>query len=211
MLLTLLLACNPDNIGADRGLKMSDYFPQDGDRKATYKNEDAAIEAQLYVEKQQPSTKVGSVTVWNWAYYRQTDTQKDLLYMVEWAAPSGDGVQIYSYTDVDGNKTSYDPPIIIAPISDYMKAGDAYTTDTNGESWTSTLVEVVPTCEVEWGSITWEECAHFTIENGGDAATDPEFAGDYWQVTTYGTAWFQPSGSDSKWVVLKYDWTPDES
>jgi hypothetical protein len=162
------------------------------------------------MEKEQPSRKSDDGReVWSWATYRKTDDQLDLLYKTEWASPTGDGVWLYSYTDVDGNQTVYDPPIEVAPLTDYMKAGDSYSTDTNGETWTSTLVEVIPTCDVVWGSLTWQECAHFTLDNGADPGTGPAFIGDYWQVTTYGTAWFQPAGQDSKWVVLNYDWKPD--
>lgn len=215
MLLTLLLACNPENIAADRGLKMSDYFPQDGERAATFKNESADIEAQLYAEKEHISTTVDGVDVWTWDYYRKTDEQLDLLYKVQWAAPTGDGVWIYGYVDVaaagDENAApvAYDTPILIAPLTDYMKAGDSFDTETNGETWNSTLVEVLPTCEIYWGSITWTECAHFSITSSTDAGSDALFAGDYWQATTYGTAWFVPSGDSNKWIVLDYAFTAD--
>ena len=49
------------------------------------------------------------------------------------------------------------------------------------------------------------------IDDGdGNEDSDPLFAGEYWQVTTYGTAWFLPSGESSKWVLLDYDYTAPE-
>ena len=202
----LVLACNGSKIGENRGFKMSEYFPQDGERTASWVSEDTEVVERLTAEKFVEPIDQNGVDVYTWNYYHRLDEELTQIYTVDWAAPTGDGVQIYGYIDADGNSTPFDPPIQVAPITDYMNTGDILETETGGATWTSEILDV-GTCEVEWGTLVWESCLHLRIDDGdSNDDNDPGFAGEYWQVTTYGTAWFLPSGESKKWVLYDYDW-----
>lgn len=204
--LVLLAACNGNKIAENKGFKMSEYFPQDGSRAAVYDNEDEGFTSNLRMEKGQEPILVDDVETWQWDVYESTDNDLVLLWSIQWSAPSGDGASILSYTDGAGEKTTFDPPIAVAPITDYMNTGDIIETQTGGTTWTSEILDVGD-CEVLWGTLTWSECIHMRIDDGeGNDADDLPFAGEYWQATSYGTAWFQPSGDASKWVLLDYEW-----
>ena len=208
MLTLLLIACNGNQIGEARGIKMSEYFPQDGERAAVWVNEDAAVEWRLRAEKLPEPTIMNDVEVWTWEYFSRTDEDLEKLYSVQWAAPAGDGVQIYGYGAGEEDITPFDPPIVVAPISDFLDTGEKIETQTGGTTWTVELTEVLATCEVQWGTLTWQSCAHITINDGEENdASDAGFAGEYWQVTQYGTAWFKPSGEENMWILLDYEWT----
>lgn len=203
----LFLACSGGQIAEAPGFKMSEYFPQDGERNAAWVNEDTNVVERLTGEKAPEAIDKNGVAVYTWNYYYRTDDNLELAYTIDWAAPTGDGVLIYGTSDADGNQTAYDPPIQVAPITDYMNTGDVLTTESGGTTWTSEILDV-GNCDVEWGALTWEGCVHVRIDDGDSSNddTDPAFVGDYWQVTTYGTAWFQPSGATTKWVLLDYEW-----
>lgn len=209
LMVSLLFGCSGNNIGENKGFQMSEYFPQDGDRMSIHESEDTEVPYRLRSEKLPDAIMVDDVETWQWDTYQSTDNELVLAWSVQWSAPSGDGVIIHSYTDGAGDKTTFDPPIQVAPITDFMNTGEKIETTTGGATWTSEILDV-GTCEVLWGTLVWENCIHLRLDDGdGNDADDLPFAGEYWQVTSYGTAWFQGSGDTSKWVLLDYEWTPE--
>jgi hypothetical protein len=208
MLIGLLVACNGGGIGEYQGVRISEYFPQDGTRIATYINEDTNVVYKLQAEKFPEPARIDERDVFTWDYYQKTDDEQIKWFSVQWAAPAGDGAYIYGYAEGDASITPYDPPIQIGPIDDTMKNGEEVVTETGGATWTSTLI-ASEDCPVEWGTLEWDQCQHLSV-NDGTPDNAPLFEGEYWQVTSYGTAWFLPAGATSKWVLLDYEWDAEE-
>lgn len=207
LLLGAMLACTGNTIGEYQGVKISEYFPQDGSRTATYINEDTSIVYKLYGEKLPDSELIDDREVYTWNFYQKTDDDLTAYFNIQWSAPAGDGAYIYGYSEGTDAIVPFDPPIGVGPLDDTMANGDVVTTETSGKTWTSTLIESQD-CPVEWGTLDWEACQHMEISDGTPDGS-PLFEGEYWQVTQYGTAWFLPGGASSKWVLLDYEWAPE--
>lgn len=206
MLTLLLLACS-GGAYTTQGTKVSDFFPFDGERNAVYLNDDESVDWELRVEKIDESVVSGR-TVVTMTYSQETDTALTELYAVKWSTLDGDSTLIHAYSEAGGAFTEYDPPISVTSGSGWMRVGDAVSTETGGYSFTSTFVEVVD-CPVKMG-LDWQDCSHFELDDGdGDPNAGPLFAGEYWQVTSYGTAWMLLTGYTDKWNLLDYDWEPD--
>jgi hypothetical protein len=208
LLVPLLLAVGCTGGGSTygyQGLKMSPYFPMDGERQAEYANEDVDnVPWKLEVEKVDETETSGSTEIVTWEQYR--DDTAELVGAVKWSADSSDGIQIHAYAVGTDDFTVFDPPIAVSDNSDYMNRGDSVVTETGGMTFTSTFVEVVD-CPVQWG-LDWEDCVHMRIDDGdGDDTVGPIFAGDYWLVTRYGPAWMHTTGYDDKWNLAHYDWS----
>jgi hypothetical protein len=211
-LLVLLAACTGGTgTTTYKGTKMDDFFPFDGERQATYVNEDASIPYQLEMELAQPSEQVGDREVWTLEYYE--DQTFSLVAGVKWSVENGGSAQIHGWAGPDGSYVMYDPPIDATDPSGYMHVGDSVTTDSGGTTWTSTYVGNED-CPVQWG-LDWENCVHLSISDGGaapssaDPPSRPFFVGDYWLVTRYMTAWMHNAGYDQKWNLADYDYSAE--
>ncbi|MDP2314076.1 MAG: hypothetical protein Q8P41_14335 [Pseudomonadota bacterium] len=205
--LVLLVAC-VDNKPNFPGTKMSPYFPMDGGRQAEYNNEDpTGVPWQLVVEKIEPVEMVDEeeVVTFEWSNH---DTG-EIVGAVKWSASSGDGIKIHAFSVGTGDFTTFDTPVLVSDDDDLMLRDDTVTTETNGYTFTATLVGFED-CTVDWG-LDWEDCAHINLDDGdGDDTTGPIFAGDYWLVQRYGPAWMQLTGYEEKWNLAHYDWDADE-
>ena len=199
----VLLGCQPAAPGYP-GTKMNEYFPFDGEREAEYINDDIEnVPWKLVIEKISPTELVDTAEVveMEWTNF---DTG-DVLGSVRWSSDSSNSVQIHGYSDAAGEYITFDTPIQVTDDSNYMRKGDSVVTETNGFTFTSTLVGV-ESCPVIWTTDDWE-CEHILIDDGdGDDMAGPLFAGDYWLVTRYGPAWMKLTGDDQKWVLGHYDW-----
>lgn len=208
MLITLLAACGPPTTSY-AGLGMSDYFPLDGARAATYTNEDATVPYKLAMEKLQPTSQMDGREVVVFEY--SEDGADTVFYSVGWSTQSGDAVQIHSYSVGAADPITFDPPLQVTDEDDSMRTGESVTFDTTGSdgtSWsvTSTYVEPVPECPTLYTD-KWTDCIHIRIDDGdGDDAVGLPFAGDYTLVTGYGPAWMQLTGDPDLWNLTKYEY-----
>lgn len=184
------------------GVRMSDYFPQDGLRDAEYINDDAAVPFTLLVEKVSPVENVDGVEVVTWEWSR--DDTGARLGAVKWSSVSGDGIHIHAWADGEGAFTTFDTPVAFTDDDDFMETGDSVATTTDGLTFSATFVGLED-CPVAWG-MAWEDCAHVRLDDGdGDDATGPLFAGDYWLAPSWGPAWMAVTGY-AKWDLAHYDW-----
>jgi hypothetical protein len=206
--LVFLVACTGAPGPGFNGTKLSDYFPMEGGRSATYVNADATVPYKLEMEKLDQPEQIGERQVWTFEYYE--DETFSLIAAVKWSNVSGDAAYIHAWAGADGVFTPYDPPISVTADNGYMHVGDVVTTDSGGVTWTSTYVGTED-CPVQWG-LDWEDCAHMKISDGGadpsaaDPATRPFFVGDYWVVPRYMIAWMDVRGYDDKWNLADYDY-----
>lgn len=204
-----LLGC-PGEPPTYKGTHLSpDYFPMDGDRSATYVNQDPEITWAMYVQKVLPVEEgPDGEEVVTWEYWVE---EGDLLATVKWSAENGDAIKIHGWSEGEGEFTTFDTPVLLTPQDGYMNRGEEVTTETNGYTFTSTFVETV-TCPVQWGLDEWE-CVHLELDDGdGDDTTGPFFAGDWYLVTLYGPAWMRLTGytADQLWDLAAYDWLEGE-
>ena len=191
------------------GTKMSDFFPQDGDRQAEYINEDSTnIAWKLVVEKIEPVEMIDEVEVVTWEWSR-SDTG-EVIGSVKWSSNSQDSIRIHGYeVTATGESVMFTTPIAIAPDDDDMLSGESVTTTTDGWTVTSTLVGKED-CSVNWG-MDWEDCVHIRLDDGdGDDMVGLPFAGDYHLVQRYGPAWMHLTGYAEKWNLADYDWSGAE-
>ena len=202
--LALLAAC-VDNAPKFQGTKMSPFFPMDGERQAEYVNEDVdGTPWQLFVEKIEPVERVDEEDVVTFEWSR--DDTAEIVGAVKWSSSSGKGIKIHAYAVGVDDFITFDTPVNVTDDDDLMLRGESVTTETNGYTFTATLVGFED-CPVQWG-IEWEDCAHITLDDGdGDDAAGPIFSGDYWLVQRYGPAWMQLTGFEEKWNLAHYDWS----
>ena len=212
MLLSLALFVGCTGSSTDfPGTRMSDFFPMDGERQAEYVNEDHDnIPWQLAVAKVEPIERVDDedVVTFEWSNY----DSGELVGAVKWSSSSGNGIKIHAYADYTGGSSdfiTFDTPVLVTDDDDTMKRDESVVTETNGYTFTATLVGFED-CPVNWG-LDWEDCAHITLDDGdGDDMVGPNFAGDYWLVQRYGPAWMHLTGYAEKWNLAHYDWVETE-
>ncbi len=183
-----------------KGHNVYDYFPLDGQRSWEYLQNDASIDYVLEVEKLANTSQVGNWQVVPLEYRIQDPLE--ILYTVKWSSDSTDGVLIHAYQAEGEDEVKFDTPVV---FGDYQMAqGDEVVTETNGLTFTGTLVGVEE-CPNHWTS-DWE-CLHMSLTvEGGDP---PPFVGEYWITTGWGTSWFRPEGYDDNWVLDYAEWTPE--
>ncbi|MFZ5476594.1 MAG: hypothetical protein ACOZNI_07445 [Myxococcota bacterium] len=212
----LLAACSGGSTVYKGTGPMSDFFPYDGKREATYyyagvsatSDDDSGDTGQttgvgynLVVRKVEPTETTDGVELVTFAYYSDDGDTETLLGSVKWAS-DGDGVRIYAFAEGTGDFTTFDTPVTFA--ADYMHTGEAVETVTNGYTFTSTYVEQAD-IHVQWG-LDWEGTVHMNLDDGdGDTSTGPFFAGDYWLATRYGPGWMHLTGYDDKWDLADYE------
>lgn len=199
---SLLVACT-DGMQEFKGTKMSDYFPQDGERVAEYTNDDTTTyDWKLRIEKDDQTERVDEEEVVTWEWSRE-DTG-DLLGSVKWSSTSNEGIKIHGYSVGTEEFTTFDTPVLVTDDDDYMNKNESVVTETNGYTFTSTLLGV-ESCPVLWGPDDWE-CVHIVLDDGdGDDTAGPIFAGEYWLVPRYGPAWMILTGYEEKWDLSFYE------
>ena len=200
MLLLSLAACDGNGVNYP-GTTMTDYFPFDGGRDATYVNADTeGVPWHLVTHKVEPTEQFEGREIATFEYSKEDGT---LLYSVKWSVESQQPIQIEGWADGTGEFTMFDPPLVVAEYQ--MHSDSSVTTETGGYSWTSTYYGPED-CPVLWGGLDWTDCAHIRIDDGdGDDNAGPKFAGDYMFVTRYGAAWMTTTGYQ-QWTLSDYDW-----
>lgn len=204
MLLSLatLVACTGLSGPGYKGTQMADYFPLDGDRTSTYYNADTNVGFTLIVEKTFPTERVEGTEIVELEHSKEEDGA--VLGAVKWS--SEDKILIHGWRSGTDAYTTFDTPVVVA--DEYMLSGDVETTETNGATYTSTLVGF-EACPVTWG-VEWDDCAHIKLDDGdGDDSAGPMFAGDYWLVTRYGVAWMKTTGYGEKWDLSNHEYSED--
>jgi hypothetical protein len=203
MLTTLVLLACTGTQPAFKGTQMEEYFPLDGERRAAYGSFEGGNGYDLVVTKVLPTESADGVEIVTFEH--SNEETGEILGAVKWS--NSEGVQIHGYRpDASSDFVTFDTPVIFA--TEYMMRNDAVTTETNGFTFTSTLVGFED-CPVLWGQ-SWTDCAHVRLDDGdGDDASGPLFAGDYWLVTRYGPAWMTTTGVVENWNLKDYDWTPE--
>ncbi len=180
------------------GIVTAHYFPIDGEREATYFNEDTELDLELMVEKVSSGTEDG-VPVVTFAY--STDVSATIG-TVTFSSIEVSGVRIHGYTE-GASSTTFDPPIVLT--ADVMSPGDSIVTSANDLTFTSTHLGFED-CPVYWG-LDWEDCLHLRLDDGdGDDDAGPFFAGEYWLVQRYGPAWMHLTGYRERWNLGHYEW-----
>lgn len=219
--LLLLVACDGGGDIGYPGTKMSDYFPMDGTRIATFANEDQkTFPDNLVVSTVEPREMLDNREVVT-LESRWDDDAQTLAGGVKWSVVEGGDTVITAWSGADGSWTTFDTPVQITDPSGFMHKGDAVVTETNGMTFTSIFSEVVE-CDPIWGA-DWNDCVHMvvcdtdeeTCRNNGpdtspaDAASRPNFVGDYWLVTRYFMSWFVTTGYDTKWNLANHDYVEE--
>jgi hypothetical protein len=206
VLITFLLACQPSTTTYN-GISMSDFFPLDGSRAATYTNADSTVPYKLGMNKVEPTSQADGREVVVLEYGE--DEGDTLFYSVGWSTQAGDAVQVHNYSVGAGELITFDPPLQVTDDDDTMRTGESIifdTTGSDGTAWTvtSTYVEPVPECPTLYTD-KWTDCIHIRIDDGdGDDTVGLPFAGDYTLVTGYGPAYMTVTGDADEWNLTKY-------
>jgi hypothetical protein len=210
------------------GYQMWDHVPLDADRTWTYANDgDAGFE--LAVHKAESPAIQADQDIF---IFEHTNAETgDLLMEVQWSSDSLYGVLIHGYTTyvsapagpgttdsgtpdtgetgdppTVGETVVYDPPVQFA--GERMAPGDSEETVTGGYTFTSSF-PYTEACPNHWTQ-DWNECLKIELDDGdGDDTTGSLIAGEYWLVTRYGIAWFEPTGAPDKWVLKKHACTKE--
>lgn len=191
-MLWLLLACEADP-PQHYGYDVTDHFPLDGERSWDYASDDTSVDHRLDAVLLDTVVERDDVSIHELSY-RNSETGEQLL-AVQWSSDTAYGVLIHGYEDASG-VVSYDDPVTFAEPR--MDVGESV----ESEGFTSTLVGLEG-CPNHWNE-EWDGCLHMAID--GDAP----FAGDYWLVPRYGTAWLQLRDDSDVWVLVKAEWWPDD-
>ncbi len=212
LLLAALQGCNPSNT-AFSGHSISEFFPLHGvKRDAVYKNDDASFTEKMLVEKLSETELSDGTDVSTLEHYLESSTGRTLIGTVEWSSETSDGVRIHGYSDGDGASTAFDPPVAISPSTDkWQTDDDPVCTETGGFTFRSELIGFED-CPVAWGP-DWSDCLHVALVGcSSDCECEEDesgllFVGEYWQVSTYGTAWKQDADKtvDQKWNLLSIE------
>jgi hypothetical protein len=206
VLITLFIACDPGTVGYS-GTSMSEFFPLDGSRAATYTNDDASVPYKLAMQKIEPTTQGENREIVVLEY--SEDEGDTLFFSVGWSVQAGDAVQVHNYSVGTGELITFDPPLQITDDDDAMRTGESIvfdTTGSDGSAWTvtSTYVEPVPECPTLYTD-KWTDCVRVTIDDGdGDDSVGLPFAGDYTLVTGYGPAYMTVTGDSAAWDLTNY-------
>jgi hypothetical protein len=207
-----MLACACFSTGADcqgppapsQGAKMSDFFPQDGNRISTFNYEDPeAVDWQLLMEKT-GDERIGERTVSTWEFSGPGGLMG--AYMISVA--EGDAVQVHGMAHGADPMVTFDPPLDITDDDDRMGRDEsiessAEDSDGNTLSITSTYLGTDETCPNTFNE-NWEDCGHLVIDDGdGDNNTGPIFTGEWIMVTIYGPARLHIPSPDGEWDASK--------
>ncbi len=187
-----LFACAADLPLYD-GYDMADHFPLDGDRRWDYANDDTSVDHRLDVVLSDTIVERDDVRIQELSYRSSSDDEQ--LLAVQWSSDTAYGVLIHGYEDPDG-VVDFDGAVTFA--SPRMEPGESVVSG----DFTSTFLGV-EACTNHWVGDDWQTCLHVLLE--GDAP----FAGDYWLVPRYGTAWLQLRDDSGTWVLVQAEWAPE--
>jgi hypothetical protein len=215
--LTSLLACNGGNPYTVAGFHMSEFFPFDGTRSWTFVSDDPAIPYQVFAELQ-PEPEVITegdapldifTVTYNTVCVGSDPACVDGPFRVsemQWSSKTGKGVRIHGYATPDGGHVTLDPPFTLA--GSMGKAEDAWTTEINGATWTSTFTKFVAQCPVLW-SDSFVDCPQLDV----DAAGAP-IGGTWYAATGWGLVGFafegesvDADGNPYVWKLLRAEFT----
>ncbi len=217
MFLLLLFGC-PQPVQTFDGVKMSDFWPVDGDRAYTYQSEDDTIDWQLRVEMKPETSQMDDREVFT---FEVTDGTTIFGSFMQ-STVAGDAVLIHGYSSgAAGEMIMFDPAVAVTDSSDRMRVNESVTTETEASdgthyTFTSTYAGQIQSCPNIYTD-KWEQCVNMVIDEGdGDATTGPIFAGDYVLVTSYWVSTFSipaPAGewdATKDWALVKPEYTPPE-
>jgi hypothetical protein len=182
-----------------------DYLAFDGERVWKYQSEDPETTFTLVVEKTDYLETEGLETI---TFEYSTEDPQQLLGSITWESGGINGTGITAYT-VDDEEITFDTMIGFA--NNRMVGGDFIDTQTNGATFTSTMLGLEP-CPNNWSSDEWE-CLHFNLTVDQADHSFP-FIGDYWMANGWGASRLNiPSGawgSTEDWILIGADWELSE-
>jgi hypothetical protein len=211
------------------GYQIYDHFPLDGQRAWEYANDDISIDHKIEVRMSETTVMKGDTEVFEFQFYNQSTGDKFMA--VNWSSDGIDGIQIHGYqtwaiadSGGDGGADSgdtgggpgaawadaletFEPPVVVADPE--MAPGESV--ESSGGSWSFvSTFEAVEGCPNYYVGDEWNECLRLTLDDGdGDDMSGAPFAGSYWLVPRYGTAWMRLTGDAENWVLVDADWEPD--
>ncbi len=195
------LACTGPQPGYD-GTNMTNYFPIDGARESSFRNDDTSIEWTLAMKTVQPVETIDGRRVVT--YELTNDDTGEVLGAVKWSA--SDDVLIHAWRSGTDEWTEFDTPVVFAEES--MNLDETVETTTNGSTFTATRHEIA-TCDVVYGD-SFDNCIRVTLDDGdGDDAAGPIFAGEYWLAGTYGVARMTTTGWSQAWSLSDHEYSAE--
>jgi hypothetical protein len=201
-----------DNISFG-GFTMTDFFPFDGERTWEFVSEDIELDYILVADllEENEVLEDGFTRVYTIEYSKDcisTDNgcvEGEYLRNMRWASNDTYGTFLYGYELAGEDAVAFDPPLQITTPS--MKREDSVTTDTGGNTWTSTFVQL-EACPVQW-AVDWDECARFELDDGdGDLSTGSPVSGTFWVITGYNMVAMDWPGEAGRWELLKHIFSP---
>lgn len=175
------------------GYDLVDHFPLDGERRWDYASNDTSVTHRLDVVLSDAVVERDGVRIHELSHL--SSESGDQLLAVQWSSDTASGVLVHGYDDEQG-PVSFDDPVVFAEPR--MVPGDSVSSG----DFTSTFVGV-EACPNHWTGEDWDSCLHMSLD--GDAP----FAGDYWLVPRYGTAWLELRDDTDTWVLVEAEWAPE--
>jgi hypothetical protein len=208
--LVLLSGCDGAYNQTFTGEDVWKMFPFDGQRDWVYLSTDHSSPYKLHASCDGKAEVIGGKNVYTVKYAKtcvalsDTCVDDELLYQLRWSSDAIDGTFIHAFAVGDDTFTDLKPPMQFT--SDTEKRDDAYTTETGGWTFTSTMGPT-EACPIAMG-VEWDECAHWIVTV--DTGDGFPIAGDWWTVSGNGVAAFQLGPDTGQWQLSDFDCQPDE-
>jgi hypothetical protein len=195
------------------GFTMTEFFTYDGERVWEFINEDIYLDYILIAELSQESellddnfTRVYTIDYFKDCINTENGCVEDeFIRSMRWASNDTYGTFIHGYQLAGEDAVNFDPPIKITKTK--MKREDSVQTESNGLTWTSTLIQLEG-CPVQW-AVDWDECARFELDDGDDdLATGSPVSGTFWAVTGYNVVAMEWPDEPGRWELLKHTFEP---
>lgn len=191
----------PDT-GQFRGEDMLDYFPLDRllDGQWQYLSTDTAAEYRLIGQIANVQL-VGDYNRYTLEYRKDCFQEEngcadgDLVRALTWSVQSNQGIHLHD-ARVGQAELLLDPSIRFTER--YMKLDDTVSTDTGGNTYTTTLVEFGD-CPVRIPE--WNNCAQVRMESSGGP---DEVTGTYWLINDFSVVAMEWDGDGARWELSNY-------
>ena len=206
--LSLMTACQPSTNYA--GASIHEYLPLEGDREWEYwqcdPGSDCTPDAEfetLLVEKNANTLLKGNTEVVTLDYAILEPTE--LLYSISWSSDSKSGIQIHGWSVGADAAEPFEASTPIL-VSEYKATSDdAFTTETDGLSFTSTFHGETE-CATHWVPGDPYKCIKFTIEGGNG---DEPILGEWYFSQSWGMVKHQPLNYTAPWVLACAEWNDE--
>jgi len=203
-LLAFLFACTVPDGPSYSGHGTYDYLAFEGAYTWKYQSDDPETAYTLVVETTDYQYVDGMEYI---TFEYGSEDPQQLFGSVSWESGGINGSAITGYT-MNDEEVVFDTPVGFA--AHRMVTGDTVETTTNGVTFTSTMLGLVP-CQNNWSPDDWE-CLHFSL-TVDQADHNFPFVGDYWMANGWGASIFTVGngawGSAEDWVLIGAQWDPE--